>query len=180
MKRILVVVADHKDELIVAFKTIASYKKNGWEVEIIHTGPVANKTPGDIEDVLYKKMLETIPDIVITFDTTGMDNDPDHIRVCFATTFAFQKYAKWIENLLHDMEPAQQAFPKLYYACIPQSVMKYQIAKKEKLALSFEKPLRGTEDKKITTVIDGEYFIFRMHGIIEVFMGKNDHVADRL
>ncbi len=176
-------------------------------------GTLSERTPGDIEDVLYKKMLEIVPDVVITANTTGVTNHPDHIKLSYATTYAFQKYAKWIEEKLKDQEPKEQIFPKLYYACMPASIVLYAVKEKILPAESFGKPWKGTEDKKITTVIDiseyreqkekalhqhitqtanvemflkikecmkHEYFIFRMHGTTEVFMGKNDHVADSL
>lgn len=176
-------------------------------------GTLSDRTPGDIEDVVHKKMLETIPDVVITSDTTGISNHPDHIKLSYATTYAFQKYAIWIEEQLKNQEPTEQLFPKLYYACMPASIAAFAVKKKILPALSFGKPWKGVEDKKITTVIDisdyqeikekalrchvtqtadverflqmkdlikHEYFIFRMHGTTEVFLGKNDHVVDYL
>lgn len=176
-------------------------------------GTLPDRTPGDIEDAVNKKMLEIIPDVVITSDTTGISNHPDHIKLSYATTYAFQKYAKWIEEKLKNQEPAEQIFPKLYYACRPASLVAYAVKKKILPAESFGKPWSGVDDKKITTVIDisqygnikekalrshitqtadvdrflkmkeslkYEYFIFRMHGTTEVFMGKNDHVASYL
>lgn len=178
-------------------------------------GTLSARTPGDIEDAVHKKMTELVPDVVITADTTGISNHPDHIKLSYATTFAFQKYAKWIESLLKTKEPVEQVFPKLYYACIPTSIVEFAIAKKTHPPESFGKPWKGVPDKKITTIIDirdysekklkalrchvtqtadvdrslsipgqplmkHEYFIFRMHGTTEVFMGKNDHVADSL
>jgi len=178
-----------------------------------HDGTLAERTPGDIEEEVYKKLVEIVPDVVITADTTGISNHPDHIRLSFATTYAFQKYAKWIENQLKNQEPEEQIFPKLYYACMPGGLVSYAVKNKILPAESFGKPWMGVDDKKITTVIDisdysetkekalqchitqtadverfvkmkdlmkHEYFIFRMHGTTEVFMGKNDHVADSL
>jgi len=180
-----------------------------------HDGTLAEQTPGELEDVVYKKMEELIPDTVITMDTTGISNHPDHIKMCFVTTYAFQKYAAWIEEKLKDQEEAAQIFPKLYYACMPESVVEYLLKKKKLPPESFGKPWRGTPDKKITTVINimkfaaakrralashvsqqedvkrflsfrsqpalkHEYFILRMQGTTEVFMGNEDRVSDRL
>ena len=178
-------------------------------------GTLSDRTPGDIEDAVHKKIMELVPDIVITADTTGISNHPDHIKLSYATTYAFQKYAKWIEQELKSQEPEEQVFPKLYYACIPASIVAFAIKEKTHLPESFGKPWQGVPDKKVTTVIDisdyseikekalrchvtqtkdvdrslsipgrplmkHEYFIFRMHGTTEVFMGKNDHVAENL
>ena len=176
-------------------------------------GTLSGRTPGDIEEALYKKMAEIVPDVVITSDTSGISNHPDHVKLSYAATYAFQKYAKWIEEQLAPQEEAEQVFPKLYYACLPETVVSHAVKNKILPAVSFGKPWRGVEDKKITTVIDisdyreikeralrqhltqaanvgrhikmkdlmkHEYFIFRMYGTTEVFMGKNDHVADSL
>ena len=178
-------------------------------------GTLKDLTPGDIEDKIYQKMVELVPDIVITMDTTGISNHPDHIKLSFAATFAFQKFAAWIEEQLADVEETEQVFPKLYYACMPASEAAYAISQKSLPAESFGKPWKGVLDKLVTNVIDvseyadikkkalrchvtqsedvdrflstpgqpllkTEYFIFRMHGTTEVFMGKNDHVSDEL
>ena len=114
-----------------------------------------------------------------------------------------------------NQEPEEQIFPKLYYACRPDSIVSFAVKKKVLPAESFGKPQQGVPDKDITTVIDvseyqevkekalrchvtqtadvdrffaipdrpfmkHEYFIFRMHGTTEVFMGKNDRIADEL
>lgn len=178
-------------------------------------GTLSDQTPGKLEDVVHKKMEEFVPDCVITMDPTGISNHPDHKKMCLVTTYAFQKYAKWIEEKLKDQETAEQVFPKLYYACMPESVADYLKAHKNIPAESFGKPWKGTPDKHVTTVIDiaeyaeikkkalrchvsqtldislylslpsqpelkHEYFIFRMHGTTEVFMGKNDRVSSEL
>lgn len=176
-------------------------------------GTLKMQTPGELEDIVHKKMEELVPDAVVTSDTTGTNNHPDHIKMCFVTTYAFQKYAAWIEKRLKDQEVTAQVFPKLYYACMPESVAEYLKKKKIVPGESFGKPWRGTPDKNITTVINimkfakakknaltshisqqddirrflslpsnpllkHEYFILRMHGTTEVFMGKHDHVTN--
>ncbi len=180
-----------------------------------HDGTLASQTPGELEDKVHKKMEELVPDTVITADTTGISNHPDHIKMCFVTTYAFQKYAVWIEEQLKDQEVAAQIFPKLYYACMPESVAEYLKKKKTLPAESFGKPWRGTPDKYVTTVINimkfmsakkkailshisqeedtdrffsrpshpmlkHEYYILRMQGTTEVFMGKYDRVSNAL
>lgn len=174
-------------------------------------GSLKGKTPGDIEDKVFKLLLDIVPDVVITYEPGGITNHPDHIALSYAVTFAFQKYAKWVEG----KEVDAGLLPKLYYACIPQSVVSYLLKKKGLPVLSHEKPTRGVPDKSVTTVINiaksqddkkralrahvsqtrdvdiflhipgqpllqHEYFIYRMHGTTEVFMGKKDHVANRL
>ena len=178
-------------------------------------GTLSVQTVGELEDKVYKKMEELVPDAVITMDTTGISNHPDHIKMSYVTTYAFQKYAAWIEGQLKDQEGAAQIFPKLYYACMPESVVEYLKKKKTLPAQSFGKPRLGTPDKNITTVINimkfgstkkkaltshisqqedidrflslpsqpmlkHEYFMLRMQGTTEVFMGKNDVVSNEL
>jgi|GEM_PF-533498 len=138
-------------------------------------GALSNLSPGTLEDPIMKKIEELKPDIVITYDTTGFDNDPDRIKTCFATTFAFQKYTEHIETLkqpetfrpgrgkIWKEAARQQMFgsrdpenkePKLYYACMPEHVTTYLqkvgVIPKE----SFDRPLVGIKDKFITTIID--------------------------
>lgn len=194
-------------------------------------GKLKDSNPGEIEDGVFKYMTQVLPEVVITFDSLGISNHPDHIRMCFSTTYSFQEYVKWLlsvyeekgvrgryeEAWLKKVEKMVQAEiePKLYYACMPESIAEY--SKKEKIipVESFGKPWNGTPDKKITTVIDihhfsdkklealrchasqiadvdrfvasegnplfdYEYFILRMSGKEEVFVGKNDKVSDGL
>lgn len=138
-------------------------------------GGLSTISPGTIEDPIYQKMEELKPDIVITHDTTGMNNDPDCIKVCFATTFAFQKYVERIEELKHpeNFKPGrgkvwkeaarEQMFgaldpenkePKLYFVCLPDHVASYLKKMKMIPQESFDKPFLGTKDKFITTAID--------------------------
>ena len=237
MKRLLLVFAHPDDESFSCGGTVAQYVDAGWHVDLIcgtsndvrqkelqkagvilgihsitflgyQDGTLASQTPGELEDAVYKKMEELVPDAVITMDTTGINNDPDHVKMCFTATYAFQKYAAWIEEKLKDQEDAAQNFPKLFYASLPESLVEYLKKKKSLPAESFSKPWRGTPDKKITTVInitefadtkkqalasytsvpeymvqpmvDHEYYILRMQGTTEVFMGNHDNVANNL
>jgi LmbE family N-acetylglucosaminyl deacetylase len=193
-------------------------------------------SPGTLEDVFETYMKDMLPDIVVTFGTTGINNDPDHKKMCYATTYAFQKHADYLDALSqHELGAKgrgkmwkqaefQRAFgntgidtkaPKLYYACYPKGVTEYLQKVKRLPFESFGKPWIGTQDKHITTVIDitrqktvkikalkcyetqtesvepfisfsknpyltQEYFLLRMQGIYEVFMGKTDRFANAL
>lgn len=178
-------------------------------------GTLTGLTPGILEEEIRQKMIEFVPDVVITFDTTGVSNHPDHVKISFAATYAFQKYAAWIEEQLESVEETEQIFPKLYYTCMPESIVAYEKKNKNIPAESFGKPWVGVSDKAITTVIDireygeikkkallchvtqiadverflsnpnqpllsREYYILRLHGTTEVFMGKNDRVSGEL
>lgn len=63
-------------------------------------GTLKEEPSGKLEDDIYRKMEELVPDCVITTDTTGISNHPDHIRLSYSVTYAFQKYAAWIEKVL--------------------------------------------------------------------------------
>ncbi|MDO8451293.1 MAG: PIG-L family deacetylase, partial [bacterium] len=133
-------------------------------------GELKDQNPGELEDKIYKKMVEYAPAIVITFDPTGITNHPDHVKMMLSTTYAFQKYAYAISHpTLGRRSPmnrsglAKRRFeetvsvthePKLYYVCMPESVAEY--LKKERIVpeISFGKPWRGTPDKFVTTLID--------------------------
>lgn len=99
---------------------------------------------------------------------------------------------------------ALEQAPRLYYACLPESAVSYLQKRNLIASFSFGKPWLGTPDKLVTTVIDikwlrskkiqaiggeffpittaltHEYFILRLSGYNEVFMGKNDRVSNRL
>lgn len=186
--------------------------------------------PGELEDKIYREIVKVSPDVVITFEPSGgISNHADHKKIARSTTFAFQKYVERVmapqrlgrraatENQRKSLEEASdiRGEPKLYYACIPTTVVEL-LKKKHILPLvSFGKPWMGTPDKEVTTVIDirrfrltktralqahvsqsgdvnrflsydnnplvsQEYFILRMQGTSEVFMGKNDRVSNRL
>ena len=132
-------------------------------------------TPGTLEDPLHDIMLELLPDVVITFDTLGCDNHPDHIKMSYATTYAFQKYAAHLHNLKNlEFKGRGRAFyhaeyersfgeshavsdePKLYYVSMPKSVCSFMKKEKQMENEAHGKPLVGSDDKKITTVIDIE------------------------
>ena len=174
-------------------------------------GALSQKTPGDIEDAVLSVLHDIRPDVVITQEPGGMTNHPDHSKLSYAVTFAFQEYAKQCE----EKTPDNPNPPKLYYVCYPESMISYLVNHQYFPEELNGKPMRGIEDKKITTVIDikrfasqkvkamdehrsqrerltkyvaapqspffaKEYFVCRMTGTKEVFMGKNDRVSDRL
>lgn len=237
MRKLLLIFAHPDDEMLVG-GTIARYKKMGWQVDLVFAtdfgyseGKLSALTPGTLEDPIFRAMESSLPDVVITFDQTGISNHPDHIKICFAVTFAFQKYATWLAGLgkkyrvygAHEQQwlkrlevmLVKQREPKLYYTCMPDSVVKY-LQKVDALPKeSFGKPWIGVPDRLITTIIDiqkyrnvkkqalrehlsqrddfheemarannpeffKEFYILRMQGTEEIFMGKNDSVSDRL
>ena len=206
MKKLLIVLAHPDDEMLVS-GTIARYKKMGWQIDFVFAsnfghaeGKLSALTPGTLEDPIYREIERELPNIVITFDKTGINNDPDHIKVCYATTYAFQKYALWLEGLQKKFRiygsHEEQWFrrleamitkkdePKFYYICVPASTVAHSVGRGELSKESFDKPWRGVPDDQITTVIDGasgkEFFVLHREGIKEIFMGKNDPVRDRL
>lgn len=192
-------------------------------------GGLSKLHPGELEDKIHHSMVTHNPDVVITFEPNGISNHPDHSKICLSTTYAFQKYAdakahpeapgardpnrNW-ERQFAAMNP-ETAEPKLYYACMPESIADYLRRKNVIPDQSFGLPWKGTEDKLITTVIDTkrfaatklkalrahisqsadvdrfyaierqpladqEFFILRMQGEFEIFMGKNDRISNRL
>lgn len=90
MRKLLLVFA-HPDDEIPVCGTIAKYKKIGWQVDLTFAtnfgyseGKLSALTPGTLEDPIYRAMEHELPDVVITFDKTGINNDPDHIKTCYA------------------------------------------------------------------------------------------------
>ncbi|MCX8008590.1 MAG: PIG-L family deacetylase [Patescibacteria group bacterium] len=190
-------------------------------------GKLSEIHPGELEDKLYKAFLQYEPDVIITFESKGITNHPDHRKLCISTTYAFQKYAKrQIRGEQLGRRDPRRLFvssipsslkdePKLYYVCMPESVVGYLKAKQVIPEESFGKPWVGVPDKLVTTCIDisdyteikvralskyktqiadverflsidiqplmyKEYFILRMQGEQEIFMGNNDTMSDEL
>lgn len=182
MKKLLLVFAHPDDESFTVPGTVARYTKADWHIERIDgisLGLKENlfekKHPGVIEEPLYRKMLEIVPDIVITFDRSGITNHPDHKKISRCATFAFQKYAREFERLYPQVQQ-----PKLYYVCVPASHVIYLQKTREIPKESYGKAWVGTDDKKITTVIGNEHFCLRMIGTKEAFVGKNEPISDEL
>lgn len=113
-------------------------------------GGLSSLPPGEIEDKIAALLAAEKPDVVITFEPAGITNHPDNIKLTLATTFAFQKYAED----RNDADSEDKNPPKLYYACMPESVVRYFVKQKYFPNESFGRPWQGVEDKKITTVID--------------------------
>lgn len=188
-------------------------------------GTLSDLHPGELEDKLYRPMASFVPDVVITFEPDGISNHPDHSKICLSTTYAFQKYAASFlpkerlgqqeKRSFEEATNREQKEPKLYYTCMPESLVTYLKKQKKISPQSFGKPWTGTPDKFITTVINirtfqrkkinalkahksqqsdvdrflsadtqpllsQEYFMLRMQGTYEVFMGKTDRVSNRL
>jgi LmbE family N-acetylglucosaminyl deacetylase len=206
MQRILGVFAHPHDAVWVTGGTLAKYAKAGAHIQLIcatsgegrryleksagllgitdftylgyKEGEVSKRTPGEIEDITFGAMVDGVPNLVITFEPAGIDNDPDHIKVTLATTFAFQKYAKSAIHVVekgisplnpprHPRDAWQISFadavadindPKLYYACMPESHAQFLRKGKIIPTESFGRRWRATEDKKVTTVIDIKQF----------------------
>lgn len=198
-------------------------------------GTLPDQEPGEMEEKIFRFMVSFAPDVTITLEPGGITNHPDHIKFTRVARYAFQEYAKSIEEVKKkeislanrprhardvwqiDLATATQTKdePKLYYACIPESVGLHLLKKKALPLQSFGNPWSLIPDKHITTVIDVrkftsvkikalrahesqlvdvgrflampgqvlakyEYFILRMQGTREVYMGKDDRVSNRL
>lgn len=197
-------------------------------------GQMAHQTVGELEDIVYRKMSELAPDVVITFEPKGITNHPDHTKLTTVVTYAFQKYAQGLLDLnsigtlkgvrVRDLTRVfRKSFiecvekeddPKLYYVCLPESVTTYLQKNNVLPKESYGKPLTGVSDNRITTAIDirkykstkiqalrqhlsqrqefdseinmqhnpefsNEFYILRMQGVCEVFMGKNDRISNK-
>lgn len=197
----------------------------------LNDGRLSELTPGTLEDPIYRAIELVLPDIIITFDQTGVSNHPDHIKISYATTYAFQRYVDWLLELQKkflirakydelwfkrlEMLIRKRMEPTLYFSCIPESIVRHAVQEKILPGELFGSPLRGIPDERISTVIDirkyrdtkvqalkahvsqmtdidrivalegipsfdQEYFVLRMEGKREFFMGKNDTIRNAL
>lgn len=133
-------------------------------------GKLSDLNPGELEAKIYDYLESVLPEAVITFDPSGISNHPDHMKICLSTTVAFQRYASWLVSIqkkarIYGSHPEdwflrlekllQKAMePKLYYACMPESIATYAKKIGAIPTESFGRPWLGTPDKKITTVIN--------------------------
>ena len=190
-------------------------------------GTLPKQGPGHLEDKVFREMVRLVPHAVITFEPRGINNHPDHVKLTTAATVAFQRYVVDVRDLpqFSDLSGVrkrelgktyQSSFedclalthePRLYFACLPQSVGRYLIRQKQLPSTTFGNPWSLVPDKLVTTVIDirrfrnkkinalqalgktlmdnnpllsSEFFMLRMSGYTEAFMGKNDRVKNRL
>ncbi len=96
-------------------------------------------------EAIVKKVLPILkqekPDVIITFDSTGASNHPDHIAMSKAATIAFNRYAVSVKKHI-----------RLYHTAIPLSNLK----KLEKTGMSYNAfgKMKGVSDELITTKSD--------------------------
>lgn len=193
-------------------------------------GALALLSPGEVEGTLFPIVENYGPDVVMTLEPGGITRHPDHKKVSLAATFVFQKYAQsistaqvpgqrgrrfWEKQTLAESRVRTAQDVKLYYTCLPASVISYLKKQKVICADPSGRSWAAIPDKSVTTVIDihrlvkkkaqaigaygaateeidallslkgnpmawREYFILRMQGTTEVFMGKNDRVSKAL
>lgn len=116
---------------------------------------LADYTPGDIENAVIRVLKDFRPDVVITHEPGGgATHQPDHTKISHAATFAFQVYAED----RHKENSDDDNPPKLYYSCLPETVVSYAVKQKYFPQESSERAVSGVEDKKISTVIDIQRF----------------------
>lgn len=182
-----------KQELVTAGKILglSSIQFLGYK-----EGSLARLTPGEIEDKIFREMVRLIPDVIISFEPHGIINDPDRIKSTVSATVAFQRYVTDVAKLSefnqlpgtqkrklgriyqssYEECLALEQQPRLYYACIPQSVADYLQRKNILPEESFDKPVTGMLDKYITTVIDIKRYKAKKIQALLVYTSKKEDV----
>ena len=132
----------------------------GWEPPILlryQDGQVADLPPGQLRDDIVKIIRDLKPQVLVTFEKTGIYGHVDHIAVHFETFAAFEKAAD--PNYRPDLGPAHRV-AKFYYVALPRSVMK-GMARAMGEEMDFGGDQRtieiddiGIPDEEITTVVD--------------------------
>lgn len=94
-----------------------------------------------IENAVLEIFQKEKPDVVVTFNKTGLSNHPDHKAISIATTNAFTQY----------MEKAKKHI-RLYYGVMTKTYLNAL----EKLGLKYEPfgKMTGVGDTAVTTAID--------------------------
>jgi len=104
----------------------------------------------DAAQELVKIILETRPDVLITYDTNGGYGHPDHIQAHRVAMRAAElaRSAGW-------------SIPKIYWNTIPRSVIEEGIAEMKKIGSDFMGVEKAEDfpfaqpDELVTTVVDG-------------------------
>ncbi len=118
-------------------------------------GTLGDRLPGDIENAIIRVIKDVRPDVVITHEPGGgATHHPDHAKMSLAATFAFQVYAAD----RNEENPDDTNPPKLYYSCLPETVVSYAVRQKYFPQETFDQIVSGVEDKRISTVIDIQRF----------------------
>lgn len=108
----------------------------------------------DAAQELVKIILETRPDVLITYDTNGGYGHPDHIQAHRVAMRAAElaRSAGW-------------SIPKIYWNTIPRSVIEEGIAEMKKIGSDFMGVEKAEDfpfaqpDELVTTVVDGGSFV---------------------
>lgn len=103
-------------------------------------GGLAAVLPGELSDCIQAIMSKVMPDVVLTFDSTGVTCHPDHIAVSRAATNAFDETLAAAHG--------KAAHPsKLYYWVVPERVA---------IALNslFNTSFSGAPSSKIAVAVD--------------------------
>lgn len=165
-------------------------------------GYLASKISGDLEDNLTKALEDSAPDVIITHEPSGTTHHPDHMKLSLAATYAFQKYAwdrKDEPKLYYSCFPEtiisflvkNKLFPsELHGAPITGvedkrittviNIKKFASAKRKALEAHMSQSELLSKYLVNSQFFIQEFFVLRMVGRTEFFVGKNDCVSDRL
>lgn len=125
-------------------------------------GTLENISKKELAEKIYNLIIKEKPDIVITFDETGISNHPDHKTISFTATQAFYAY---MNN--------SKKHVKLYHTAFPKSNIKKLAGSSEEYK-AFGK-MKGTPDELITTKIDiSQEFKFKERAMMEHKTQKKD------
>lgn len=170
-------------------------------------GTLARLPPGEVEDKVFREMVRIVPHVVITYEPRGISNHPDHIKLTTATTVAFQRYVQDVADpprtpkLYFACLPASVARYLTRQKVLPAesfgkpwsttpdklitTVIDIERYRRKKIqALKSHRSQKQDVDRFLSLtsnpLISNEYFILRMSGYTEVYMGKTDRVSNRL
>jgi LmbE family N-acetylglucosaminyl deacetylase len=132
----------------------------GWEPPIFldyYDGKLNQLPGGELADAVLRVIRELKPQVVVTFESTGVYGHVDHIAIHHATNAAIERSGD--AGYRPDLGPAHEV-PKYYYFAFPRSAMKKFIESAEDEAdfggdqrtISLEE--MGTPDELISTVSD--------------------------
>lgn len=144
-----------------------------------------------VADKIMKKLKDFKPQVVVTFDNTGISGHIDHIHMSMTTTYAFLK-TKYSQKLYYHCLPEYRRKGKTiddYFVYFPPGYKESEVTTvidtaetydtKIKAMLSHESQMSDAQRiiKDISKLPKRDYFILRYHNLKKVTLPENDLFA---
>lgn len=144
-----------------------------------------------VAEKIMKKLRDFQPEVVVTFDNTGISGHIDHMHISMTTTYAFLK-TRYAQKLYYHCLPEYRRKGKTiddYFVYFPPGYKDSEITtvidtdkmydRKVKAMLAHESQIRDAKRiiKDISRLPKRDYFILKYHNLKKVTLPENDLFA---